>query len=161
MNNIWDKIVNVICAAAGAILGVFGSWNSLLTVLLICNTIDYATGLLCGWMGCSPKTPSGALESRAGFIGLAKKAFIWLVILLATVLDYVLHEQLGTQAMMVQTAASCFYISMEGISILENAALMDVPLPSFLRHALEVIRNKADADASAALPPDRTDTPNP
>lgn len=151
MSNIWDKVVGAVCAAAGAVMGIFGEWNTLLTVLLICNAIDYISGLVCAAMGRSDKTESHGLSSKVGFFGLAKKGFIWVVILLATVLDFVLHEQLGTQAMMFQTAACCFYVSMEGISILENAALMDVPLPGFLTRALEVIRKRAEDQAEGML----------
>lgn len=151
MSNVWDKVVSALCAAMGAVMGIFGGWSPLLTVLLICNAIDYVSGLICAAMGRSDKTESHGLSSKVGFFGLAKKGFIWVIILLATVLDYVLHEQLGTQAMMFQTAAGCFYISMEGISILENAALMDVPLPGFLRKALDVIRKKAEDETTAAI----------
>ena len=151
MSNAWNKLVSALCGALGAVLGIFCEWNSLLTVLLVCNVIDYVSGLICAAMGRSDKTESHGLSSKVGLFGLAKKGFIWVVILLATVLDFVLHEQLGTAAMMFQTAACCFYVSMEGISILENAALMDVPLPGFLTKALEVIRKKAEEQAEAAV----------
>ena len=94
-----------------------------------------ATGFVCAWRGKSHKTESGGVSSKAGYDGLLRKAFIWLVILLTAQLDKVL----GTGTAAFQTAAAFYYIANEGLSILENVALMGVPMPPFIKRALEVL----------------------
>lgn len=143
----WDKIIKAVAVIGGAIAGLLGEWNALLTILMVAMATDYITGLIVAACGRSPKTEGGKLSSTAGFIGLAKKAVILAVVLLATLLD----RAIGTDSMMFQTAAVCYYIANEGLSILENAALLDVPIPKRLRAALEALRDKGDQNDK---PPD-------
>lgn len=145
----WDKIIKATAAVAGAIAGLLGEWNILLTILVIAMVTDYVTGLIVAACGRSPKTEGGKLSSTAGFIGLAKKAVIMAVVLLATLLD----KAIGAESMVFQTAATCYYIANEGLSILENAALLDVPIPARLRAALEALRDRNDSE-SKDKPPD-------
>ena len=77
-----------------------------------------------------------------GFIGLAKKAFIVIVILMATMLD----RALGTDAMVFQMACTCYYIANECLSIVENAGLMGLPVPHAVQSALEQMREKHDPE---------------
>ena len=137
----WDKVTKALAAAAGAIAGLLGEWNVLLTVLAIMMVLDYLTGLVVAWRGKSPKTETGGVSSRAGFDGLIRKAFIMVVVLVATLLD----TAIGNQARVFQTAATTYYIANEGISILENTALMGVVYPAFVMRALEALREKSDA----------------
>lgn len=137
----WDKIFKGACTVAGAIAGIFGEWNALLTILAVCMVLDYISGLIVAALGKSSKTEGGGIDSKAGFIGLAKKALIMLIVLLATVLD----KALGTDRMVFQTAAACYYIANEGISITENAGKIGVPVPSALKRALEQLRDKNDS----------------
>lgn len=136
----WDKIVKTICLVIGAIAGLYGEWTSALTILVIMMSVDYITGVLVAVTGKSPKTEGGGLSSKIGFIGLAKKGFIMLIVLVATQLD----KAIGNTAMVFQTAAVFYYIANEGLSILENADLMGVPFPEFLRKRLEDMREKKD-----------------
>ena len=136
----WDKIVKGVFAVAGAIAGIFGEWNALLTILAVCMVLDYISGLIVAAMGRSPKTPGGGIDSKVGFAGLAKKAFIILIVLLATVLD----NALGVGRMVFQTAATCYYIGNEGLSIVENAGIIGVPVPAGLKKAMEQRRDKND-----------------
>ena len=138
----WDKIVKALAAAAGAVLGLFGEWTNLHTILVVLMLTDYVTGCVVAALGRSPKTESGGLSSKVGFIGLAKKGFIMAIVLLATMLD----RALGNTAMMFQSAALCYYIANEGLSILENAGLLGVPYPEKIRKALESLREKEDND---------------
>lgn len=140
--NVLDKIIKGACAVAGAIAGIFGEWNALLTILAVCMVLDYISGLIVAAMGKSNKTEGGGIDSKAGFIGLAKKALIMLIVLLATVLD----KALGTDRMVFQTAAACYYIANEGISIIENAGKIGVPVPGALKKALEQLRDKNDSE---------------
>ena len=138
----WDKIVKALAAAAGAVLGRFREWTNLHTILVVLMLTDYVTGCVVAALGRSPKTESGGLSSKVGFIGLAKKGFIMAIVLLATMLD----RALGNTAMMFQTAALCYYIANEGLSILENAGLLGVPYPEKIRKALESLREKDKED---------------
>jgi len=138
----WDKITKAIAAALGAVAGLLGEWDATLTVLVIMMAMDYATGVIVALCGRSPKTESGGLNSKIGFIGLAKKGFIMLMVLLAALLDRVI----GTDGTMFRTMAVGYYIANEGLSVLENAALLGVPFPEKMRKALEILRDKGDKD---------------
>lgn len=139
--SIWDKITKAAAGLAGAIAGFFGAWSALLTLLACAMTLDYLSGLIVAWRGRSPKTEGGGLSSGAGFDGLAKKAIIIAIVLLATLLD----RAIGGAAVF-QTAAACYYLANEGLSILENAALMGVPFPLKIKLALEALKKSGDGD---------------
>ena len=134
----WDRIAKAAAAVLGAAAGLLGEWNVLLTVLAWFMVIDYATGLICAWRGRSPKTEGGGVSSRAGFDGLARKGLIILIVLMATLLD----RAVGSGNALFQTAACSYYIANEGISILENSALMGVPYPKAILDALEGLRKE-------------------
>lgn len=136
----WDKITKAIAAALGALAGLLGEWNMLLTILAWFMVIDYLTGLLVAWRGKSPNSETGGVSSKASFDGLVKKFFIMLVVLVATLLD----AAIGADQRIFQTAAATYYIANEGISILENTSLMGVPYPAFIRKALEAMKKKGD-----------------
>ena len=136
--------------AAGVVAGLLGEWNVFLTVLAIMMLLDYVTGLIVAWRGKSPKSETGGVSSKVGFDGLIKKAFIMVVVLVATLLD----TAIGNATHVFQTAAVLYYIANEGISILENTALMGVQYPKFVIKALETMREKNDGQA----PEDRGNT---
>lgn len=140
----WDKILKWLAGIAGAIAGLFGEWTTTLTILVVVMAIDYVSGVLVAACGKSPKTEAGGLSSKVGFIGIAKKGFIMLLVLLATMLD----KAIGNETMVFQTSLVFYYIANEGLSILENAALMGLPFPEKLKKALETLRDKDE-------PPDR------
>lgn len=139
----WDKIVKGLAAAMGAVAGFLGGWGVMLTALAVAMGVDYITGLIVAWRGKSSKTDGGGLSSKAGFDGLARKGVVILIVLLATVLDRVL----GGEVAIFQTAAAAYYIANEGLSILENAALMGVPFPPRMKKALEALKAKGETDA--------------
>ena len=137
---LWDKITKIAAALAGAAAGMLGEWNILLSVLAWMMTIDYLTGVICAWRGKSPKTEGGGISSKAGFDGLARKSLIIMIVLMATLLD----RAIGSGSALFQTAAASYYIANEGISILENSALMGVPYPKTIVNALENLRKEDD-----------------
>ena len=134
----WDKIVKTAAAVAGAIAGLFGEWSLMLTILVAVMAIDYISGMIVAACGRSRKTEAGGLSSKVGFIGLAKKGFIMLIVLLATLLD----RAIGNTTMVFQSACVFYYIANEGLSILENAVLLGVPFPQRVQGALEEMRQK-------------------
>ena len=140
MAEIWDRIAKAACAAGGAIVGLLGGWSPLLTALCVFMAVDYLTGLMVAWKGKSSKTENGGLSSKAGFDGLLRKAVILLVVFLAAILD----SALDMGKTMFTSACVCYYIANEGISILENAALIGVPVPPVIRRALELLKEKGD-----------------
>ena len=111
--NIFVTIIGVI---GGAISTVFGGWSASMTTLLIFMGIDYITGLIvAGVFNNSPKTNSGALESRAGWKGLFRKCVTLLMVLIACRLDMVLNTTFIRDCVVIA------YIANETISIIENA----------------------------------------
>ena len=136
----WDKLVKALAAAAGAVAGLFGEWNATLTILATVMALDYVSGLIVAACGRSPKTEGGRLSSKAGFAGIARKALMMLLVGLATLID----KALGSEAMVFQTSLTFYYIANEGLSILENAALMDVRFPKKLTRALESMREREE-----------------
>lgn len=142
----WDKILKFLAGIAGAIAGLFGEWTTTLTILVVVMAIDYISGVLVAACGKSLKTEAGGLSSKVGFIGIAKKGFIMLLVLLATMLD----RAIGNETMVFQTSLVFYYIANEGLSVLENAALMGLPFPEKLKKTLETLRDKDK-------PPDKTE----
>ena len=136
----WDRILRYLAAAAGGLLGLLGAWTQMHTILVAFMALDYITGCVVAALRRSPKTEGGGLSSKVGFIGLAKKGFVLAVVLLAALLD----RALGNTTMAFQGATVCYYIANEGLSVLENAALLDVPLPRRLREALEALREEKE-----------------
>ena len=141
----WDKITKAAFAVAGAVAGLFGEWNTMLTIFVAMMALDYLTGLIVAACGKSPKTEGGRLSSKAGFIGIARKAIMIILVGLATLVD----RALGNEAMVFQSALVFYYIANEGLSILENAALLGVRFPDKLRKALEAMQEREDK------PPDK------
>lgn len=136
----WDRILKYMAAIAGAICGLFGEWTTMLTILVAVMAIDYISGCIVALCGKSPKTEGGGLSSKVGFVGIAKKGFIMLLVLLATMLD----RAIGNDTFVFQSSLVLYYIANEGLSILENAALMGVRFPAKLRKALETLREQED-----------------
>ena len=140
---------NAICAGIGivfsALAQAFGGWDAAMTTLLVFMAVDYITGMTAAAVfHRSKKTGDGTLESRAGWKGLVKKGVSLLVVLVAARLDAVI----GTE--FVRDAAVIGFLANEGLSILENAGLMGVPIPRAVTSAIHVLREKADrADAGA------------
>lgn len=144
----WDKIVKAVAALMGVAVGfITKSWTPMLTALAVVMGVDYFSGLLVAAARKSPNTEGGGLSSKVGFVGLAKKAFILLLVLLATVLD----DVIGAGTSVFQSSLVLYYIANEGLSVLENAALLGVRFPDKLKRALETMREQEDK------PPDKNE----
>lgn len=136
---------NIICTAIGAIGGFvasfFGGWSAALTTLLIFMLIDYVSGLVvAGVFHNSPKTETGALESRAGFKGLIRKFMILLFVLIGYRLD------LAVGATYIKDAVCIAFMANELISIVENAGLMGLPVPAVITNAIDILKKKGGKD---------------
>lgn len=152
------KIVDIFGAVIGAALGAAfagWTWTPMHTVLVIFMIVDYLSGVIVAMLGLSPKTETGKLSSKAGFVGLAKKAFIIFFVLLGAALD----SALGSSV--IQSMIICMYIANEGLSIIENAALLGVPVPKVLKDALEVMREKSEGEKAVLKMPPREQTAKP
>lgn len=121
------------CAFLGAVLGyVFGSWDGFILALIVFIIIDYLTGVICAV--CDKK-----LSSEIGFKGILKKIFILLMVGVGNILDGILG--LGG---VIRSAVIFFYLANEGISIVENAAALGLPIPNKIRDILEQLKDDSD-----------------
>lgn len=139
MENYFDKILKGAAALGGAIAGLFGGWDGMLIALIVVMVIDYLSGLLVAVMNKSLKSENGGLNSQVGAKGIAKKGLILLMVLLATTLDRALGDQYMFRNMVVW-----FYIANEGLSILENYAMTDLPFPEKIKTVLEQWKEKGN-----------------
>lgn len=148
-----EKILQALAAAAGAVASFFCGLPPILWVLLAVMTLDYLTGIICGLMGKSPKTEHGGLSSSTAFSGLMKKLLIIVIVALAFLLDRAVALGVGVQFAAVSGATCLWFIASEGISVIENAAQMGVPVPNVIKQALEVMKG----DNSKRKEPDPDD----
>lgn len=135
MREFWNS-VQLIFTAVGGWLGYFlGGSDGLLYALIVFVVIDYLTGVMCA---VNDKT----LSSEVGFRGICRKLLIFLMVGIANILDV---HIIGTGSVL-RTAAIFFYISNEGISLLENAAHLGLPVPEKIKKVLEQLHNKAEEE---------------
>ena len=132
----WSDIVKAISAAVGGVVGfLFGQLNGLFWAVIALMAIDYVTGVIVAVL-------DKKLSSEVGFRGLVKKLFILVLIAVGHILD---AHVIG-QGAAVMTAVMLFFAANEGISILENAAALGLPVPKKLRDVLEQLKNKDGDD---------------
>lgn len=136
MKEFWN-VVQAVFAALGGWLGWFlGGCDGLIYALVAFVVIDYITGVMCA---ISDKT----LSSAVGFRGICRKVLIFLLVGIANILD---TNVIGTGSVL-RTAAIFFYISNEGVSLLENAAHLGLPVPGAVKDVLEQLHNRAEKGA--------------
>lgn len=138
------KIFTALALAGSALAELFGSWDMALETLLILMAADWITGgiLLPAVFGKSPKSPNGALESRAGWKGLCRKGMTLFYILIAARLDRLLGMDY------IRNAVCIGFIANELLSIVENAGLMGVPLPAMIRKVIDILKENAEKEAA-------------
>ena len=128
---IWAKIP-IAATALGGWLGYFmGGLDGLLIALLVFMTLDYLTGMMCAVV-------DRKLSSAVGFRGIFKKVLILLLVGVANIVD--IHV-VGTGSAL-RGAVVCFYLSNEGLSLLENTAHIGLPVPEPLKNALAQLHNR-------------------
>ena len=133
MKEFWN-MVQMVFAAVGGWLGYFlGGNDGLLIALVLFVAVDYLTGVMCA---ISDK----ALSSNVGFKGICRKVLIFLLVGIANILDV---HVIGTGSVL-RTAVIFFYISNEGVSLLENAAHLGLPVPGKIKAVLEQLHDRAE-----------------
>lgn len=136
-----EMICTAVGAVGGAVAAAFGGWDSALVTLLIFMAVDYVSGLIvAGIFHKSPKSENGALESRAGWKGLCRKAVTLLFVLIAYRLDIVLGVDY------IRNAVIIGFMANELISIVENAGLMGVPLSPVIQNAIDILTKKSESN---------------
>ena len=122
MKEFWNTI-QLIFAGVGGWLGYFlGGCDGLLYALVAFAVVDYVTGVMCA-------AADKKLSSEVGFRGIAKKVLVFLLVGIANILDV---QVIGTGSVL-RTAVIFFYISNEGVSLLENAGYLGLPIPEKLK----------------------------
>ena len=133
MKEFWNTI-QLAFAAVGGWLGYFlGGCDGLLYALIAFVAIDYITGVMCA---ISDKT----LSSEVGFRGICRKVLIFLLVGIGHIVD---AQVIGSGGVL-RTAVIFFYLSNEGISLIENAAHLGLPVPDKLKAVLEQLHDRAE-----------------
>lgn len=135
MKEFWNAIQFVFTAVGGWLGYFLGGCDGLLYALLAFVVIDYITGVMCA---ISDK----ALSSEVGFRGICRKVLIFLLVGIANILDV---HVIGAGSVL-RTAVIFFYISNEGVSLLENAAHLELPVPQKIKAVLEQLHERAEDD---------------
>ena len=135
MKEFWNTL-QLVFAAVGGWLGYFlGGCDGLLYALIAFVVVDYITGIMCAVV-------DKKLSSSVGFKGIFKKVLIFTLVGIANVLDV---QVIGTGSVL-RTAIIFFYISNEGVSLLENAGHLGLPIPAKLKAVLEQLHDRAEKE---------------
>lgn len=135
---IWAKIQTAL-TCVGGVLGMFlGGMDGLLIALMVLMAIDYVTGIACAII-------EKKLSSVIGFKGLFKKVLILALVGVANVLD---TKVLGSSGA-IRGMVICFYVSNEGVSVIENATRIGLPVPEKLKEILAQLHDTDDGKKEA------------
>jgi len=131
MKEFWNTIQFIFTAIGGWLGWFLGGCDGLLYALLAFVVVDYVTGLMAAAV-------EKKLSSEVGFKGIFRKVIIFTLVAVGHIVDsYVIR-----QGSVLRTAVIFFYLSNEGISILENAARTGLPIPEKLKDVLEQLREE-------------------
>ena len=135
MKEFWNSIQFVFTVIGGWLGYFLGGYDGLLYALIAFMVMDYITGVMCA-------VSDKKLSSAVGFKGICRKVIILMLVGIANLLDV---EVIGTGAVL-RTAVIFFYLSNEGVSLLENAAHLGLPIPEKLKAVLAQLHNKAERE---------------
>ena len=135
MREFWNWTQAAIAAAGGGLGYFLGGWDGFLYALLAFVIIDYVTGLMCAVL-------DKKLSSEVGFRGIFKKVLIFSLVAIGNIVD----QSVIGEGSVIRTAVIFFYLSNEGVSILENAAHIGLPVPQKLKDILEQLHNRSDKE---------------
>ena len=132
-----EKFWKSAAASLGCLAGfLFGELDGLVIALIALMCIDYVTGVIVGAV-------RHKLNSSTGFKGLAKKMLIMLIVAVANIIDTQVFQG---ESSIVRSAVCFLYIGNEGLSILENAGKLGLPMPQKLKSVLEQLRDKDEKE---------------
>ena len=135
---IWAKL-QMACAALGGWIGYFvGGMDGMLIALIVFMVLDYITGIMCAVM-------DKKLSSAVGFRGICKKVLILMLVGVANIMDV---HVIGTGSAL-RGAVICFYLSNEGLSLLENAGHIGLPIPEKLKDVLAQLHGRKEVKEDA------------
>jgi len=132
---IWTKLQIAITGLGGWLGYVLGGMDGLLIALVVFITIDYITGIMCAVI-------DKKLSSAVGAKGIFKKVLILMLVGIANVIDV---HVVGTGSAL-RGATVCFYLSNEGLSILENTVHLGLPVPEKLKEVLSQLHNRDEKE---------------
>ena len=139
MKQIWTAIQTAFTALGGFIGWFLGGADGFLYALIAFVVIDYITGVLCA-------IADKSLSSEVGFKGICRKVLIFVLVGIGNIIDvYVLGD-----SSVLRTAVIFFYLSNEGVSLLENAARLGLPIPDKLKDVLSQLHDKGGNDDGSA-----------
>jgi len=135
MNSFWNHwipppVQAAVANAAAALERFIGGWDGFVRALLAFVAVDYVTGLM---MALAGRRWSG----DAGFRGLCRKVLIFALVGVGNISDQLLNGE----GHLIRTAVIFFFVSSEGVSILENAARMGLPIPAKLKNVLKQLHS--------------------
>ena len=133
MKEFWNFIQMVFMAVGGWLGWFMGGCDGLLYALIAFVVIDYLTGVMCAFA-------DHTLSSEVGFRGICRKVLIFLLVGMANILDVAV---IGNGSVL-RTAVIFFYISNEGVSLLENAGHLGLPIPQKMKDLLEQLHDKSE-----------------
>ena len=135
MKEFWN-VIQMVFTGVGGWLGYFlGGYDGLFYALIVFMVVDYITGVMCA-------VSDKKLSSAVGFKGICRKVLILMLVGIANLLDV---QVIGTGAVL-RTAVIFFYLSNEGVSLLENAAHLGLPIPKKLKAILAQLHDRAEGD---------------
>ena len=135
MKEFWN-VIQMVFTGIGGWLGYFlGGYDGLLYALIVFMVVDYITGVMCA-------INDKKLSSAVGFKGICRKVLILMLVGVANLLDVTI---IGTGAVL-RTAVIFFYLSNEGVSLLENAGHLGLPIPEKLKEILAQLHDRAEKE---------------
>ena len=135
MKELWNTMQLIFAAVGGWIGWFLGGWDGLLYALIAFVVIDYITGVMCAVV-------DKRLSSRVGFKGICKKVLIFALVGMGHILD---THIIGTGSVL-RTAVIFFYISNEGVSLLEHATYLGLPVPKKIKLILEQLHDRSEKE---------------
>lgn len=133
MKNFVEAFQFAFAALGGALGAVMGGWDGFLYALIVFVTVDYLTGVMAAIL-------NKRLSSAVGFRGIFKKIVIFALVAVGNIIDVHIIQN----GSVLRTAVIFFYLSNEGISITENAAVIGLPVPQKLKDVLEQLKDNKD-----------------
>lgn len=135
MKEFWN-VIQMMFTGVGGWLGYFlGGYDGLLYALIVFMVVDYITGVMCA-------INDKKLSSAVGFKGICRKVLILMLVGIANLLDVTI---IGTGAVL-RTAVIFFYLSNEGVFLLENAGHLGLPIPEKLKEILAQLHDRVESE---------------